>query len=99
MSIGPETADQYGPADVPPLHLGIVIRMHYSDHAPAHFHARSGEYEARVEIATGNVLSGFVPRQAAAMVREWAALHRAELELNWDRAKAEQPLATIEPLP
>ena len=33
--------------------LGIVIRMHIREHAPAHFHAEYGEYEITVDIETG----------------------------------------------
>ena len=29
--------------------FGIVIRMFYNDHEPAHFHAIYGEYEALIE--------------------------------------------------
>jgi hypothetical protein len=32
--------------------FGIIIRMFYSDHEPAHFHAIYGEYEALIEIET-----------------------------------------------
>jgi Domain of unknown function (DUF4160) len=32
--------------------FGIIIRMFYSDHEPAHFHAIYGEYEALIEIDT-----------------------------------------------
>lgn len=78
---------------------GIVIAMYFDDHPPPHFHARYGEYEAQVAIATGNILNGRLPRRAQALVREWVALHRAELEADWELAKAQQPLASIEPLP
>ncbi len=27
---------------------GIVIRMYFNDHAPPHFHARYGEFEATI---------------------------------------------------
>ena len=32
--------------------LGIVIAMYWNDHAPAHFHAKYGEYEIVVHITT-----------------------------------------------
>lgn len=32
--------------------FGIVIRMFYGDHEPAHFHAIYGEYEALIEVET-----------------------------------------------
>ena len=28
--------------------FGIVVRMYFSDHSPAHFHAEYGEYEALI---------------------------------------------------
>ncbi len=40
---------------------GILIRMFFNDHAPPHFHARYGEYEATVEIGTLRVLEGNYP--------------------------------------
>lgn len=78
---------------------GVIITMYFTDHPPPHFHARYGDYEAQIEIATGALLNGSLPRRGANMVREWAELHRDELEANWLRAGAEQPLASIEPLP
>ena len=33
------------------------------------------------------------------LVAEWAALHRVELSANWERARREEALETIEPLP
>lgn len=74
---------------------GVVITMYFSDHPPPHFHARYGDYQAQVDIATGSLLSGFLPRRAANLVAEWAGLHHAELEANWQRAVAEQPLASV----
>jgi hypothetical protein len=78
---------------------GIVIAMYYRDHEPPHFHALYGEHEAQLVIATLEVLSGELPLRALRLVREWAELHRDELEANWERARAHEPLATIDPLP
>ena len=78
---------------------GIAIYMYYRDHAPPHFHAISGEDEAAVEIATGAILAGGLPRRARAMVDDWLALHRAELQADWDLAVASQPLNPVPPLP
>jgi hypothetical protein len=44
-------------------------------------------------------LRGELPSRALRLVREWAELHRDELEANWARAEARLPLANIEPLP
>lgn len=72
--------------------------MFFRDHPPPHFHVRYGEHRARVAIPSGEVIDGELPQRAAGLVREWAALHREELEENWRRARAMEPLAPIEPL-
>ena len=78
--------------------FGVVIRMHFNDHDPAHFHAVYGDAEALVEIGTLMVLRGWLPRRALALVLEWAALHRAELKAGWEMARRGRPVAPIEPL-
>ena len=57
--------------------FGIVIRIFYSDHEPAHFHAIYGEHEVLIEIETLSAFRCSLPRRALALVLEWAALHRA----------------------
>ena len=78
--------------------FGIVIAMYYNDHAPPHFHAIYGEYEAKIAIDTFKTLDGKLPRRALALVLEWAALHRRELSTNWDRARRGITLKHIKPL-
>jgi hypothetical protein len=51
-----------------------------------------------VEIATGDVLAGSLPRRAAALVKEWTDLHRQELEDNWLKREKLLPLVKIDPL-
>lgn len=77
--------------------LGVVIRMYYRDHEPAHFHATYGGYDVTVEIETG-VTEGRFPRRALSAVLEWYEQHQGELRENWERARREEPLVTIEPL-
>lgn len=77
---------------------GISVYMYYQDHLPTHFHAIYGEHEAIIDIETGTVLDGRLPRRALSLVREWAALHRDELRRNWELARASQPLQSIPPL-
>lgn len=78
---------------------GIVIVMYFDDHPPPHFHARYGEHEAQVAIATGEVIHGSLSRSASKLIKEWAALRREELLEDWERAERAEPLVSIEPLP
>ena len=77
---------------------GILIYMYYSDHAPPHFHAMYGGFEAEVLIETGMTLKGRLPRRAASLVREWAESYRGELEENWRRARDHEALRRVPPL-
>ena len=72
--------------------------MYYNDHAPPHFHARYGEFEAVIAIATGDVVAGSLPRRALELVREWRQLHREALEEDWRLARERKRLNMIEPL-
>ncbi len=78
--------------------FGIIIRMYFDDHAPPHFHARYGGYEAVVAISPIRILHGDLPRRAASMIIEWAALHQRELAENWRRVSQSQPAERIAPL-
>jgi hypothetical protein len=78
---------------------GITIWMYRPDHHPPHFHAQYGEHWAQIGIAEQEVLAGSLPPRALRLVRQWARLHHAELEADWDLAQALEPLVPIEPLP
>ena len=78
--------------------LGIVIAMYYNDHAPPHFHARYKGKEIRVNILSGEIISGEFPVRALNLVQEWLQLHQTELLIDWQLAKGRKPLNKIEPL-
>ncbi|MEY3749788.1 MAG: hypothetical protein RLZZ11_1692 [Cyanobacteriota bacterium] len=77
--------------------LGITIVMFYADHQPAHFHARYGDAEVLVEIDSGKVHGEF-PLRALRLVLEWRSLHLQELQEDWKRCLAQEPLHPIAPL-
>lgn len=58
---------------------GIAVYIYYRDHIPPHFHAFYGESEAIVEIRTGGILEGRLPRRAPKLVAEWCELQRDAL--------------------
>ena len=75
-----------------------MIALYFDDHPPPHFHAYCGEHEAVLEIDTLHLRDGFLPPKALGLVREWAALHRAELVIDWEMARRGRPLRPIAPL-
>lgn len=77
---------------------GIFIKMFWLDHAPPHFHAFYGEYEAQIDIRTLDVIRGKLPRHALALVCEWAGHHQSELMEDWELCRIKQIPFSIPPL-
>jgi hypothetical protein len=69
--------------------------MFYNDHAPPHIHVVYGDHRATVQISTGAVLAGSLPRRAGTLVGEWVSLHQHELRANWERARRREALLAI----
>ena len=66
--------------------LGIIIVMYLKnkEHNPPHIHALYGDEMAAIEIQTGNVLEGYLPPKALAMVQEWVGMYRDDLLRIWE---------------
>ena len=77
---------------------GIIIRFYYRDHPPTHFHAIYGEFEALIEIETGAMHRGKLPKTAYDLVNAWRRLHLDELREDWVRSREQLPLLPIAPL-
>jgi len=77
---------------------GIAIYLYFGDHNPPHIHVLTGEHRARVEIATGTLLSGSLPPRAHRLVRRWLELRRSEVAQCWTRATAGRPPGMVEGL-
>lgn len=69
--------------------------MRHDDHPPPHIHAAYQGFEALVEIRTGNISEGHLPKKAAKIVKEWCFVHQIELLDNWERAQRFEPLERI----
>ena len=68
--------------------FGIIIHMYFSDHAPPHFHAKYQGEDVIIDIETGDVLRGRLPRKEMYFVQAWREMHRDELMANWHIAVA-----------
>ncbi len=77
---------------------GILIQMFFRDHAPPHFHVKYGEFKALIAINDFKLLEGKLPTRALNMVIDWAALHKEELQEDWQLCQDMQSPKPIEPL-
>lgn len=73
----------------------MVITMYVVDHVPPHFHVRHGNLKAEVDIRTGKLLKGKLPRSALKPLEKWRIMHLEELLENWQRREQGKPLAKI----
>jgi hypothetical protein len=78
--------------------LGIIIYLYYNDHAPPHIHVRYNDYQALIDSPQLKLIEGKLPSRVLGLVMEWALLHQAELQENWQRAVNLQPVQPILPL-
>lgn len=78
--------------------FGILIRMFYKEHEPAHFHAEYQGQQAKFNLNGEMIVGNIQSRTALRLIREWTSLHGRELEANWENMKAGRPLEMIEPL-
>ena len=78
--------------------FGIIIGIFHREHGRPHFHAVYGGSKAVIDIESGELLSGKLPKRALALVMDWHAEHRLELAENWERARQHKPLKKIAPL-
>lgn len=78
--------------------FGILILMYYNDHAPPHFHAKYGEFEALIQISPIGLLEGNLPPRALSLVIEWAQIYQKQLMVDWNYAAQHKKLQKIPPL-
>jgi hypothetical protein len=65
--------------------FGIVIRMFYRDHEPAHFHAEYQGQPAKFNFAGGVIAGEISSKTARRLITEW----HPEIGLSW------QPIGKI----
>ena len=64
----------------------------------SHFHAEHQGQQATFTF-DGEILAGSIrSRTALRLIKEWALEHQAELNANWDKARAGEALERIAPL-
>jgi len=78
--------------------FGIIITMYHNDHGRPHFHAKYAEHKAKIDIATGDIIEGYLPSRALDLVCERRDLHLDGLMTNWNLAMSRQKPSKIGPL-
>jgi hypothetical protein len=58
---------------------GISIYLYANDHNPPHFHVRYAEYNATVDIHSGELTEGKLPPRARLLIEEWRIIHQKEI--------------------
>ncbi|HNX78078.1 MAG: hypothetical protein CVV41_19990 [Candidatus Riflebacteria bacterium HGW-Riflebacteria-1] len=83
------------------MFYGILVLMYFYDdkkHSSPHIHAEFGEYTAAIEIESGEILAGSLPKAKMKLVQAWIEIHREDLLANWKLAVAGEPVFKIDPL-
>jgi hypothetical protein len=80
------------------IFFGIVVRMHYREHEPKHFHAEHQAREGKFDFDGNQTVGNITSKNALELIRQWAVLNRDALEANWSKIKAGEPLDRIPPL-
>ena len=70
--------------------IKISIYQMQKEHNPPHLHALYGEYDAEIDIKTGNQIRGNLPGTALALVRKWITIHKDELIEMWKTKQLRQ---------
>ena len=65
--------------------FGIYIRMYFDDHNPPHIHAEYQGQEALIEIKTGIIMQGKLPKKALKIIKDWTEEYQEELLDNWEK--------------
>ncbi len=83
------------------MFYGIIIRMYYFDnqqHNMPHIHVHYQDDSAIVEIPSGIVLEGKLPRTKLKLVDAWVEIHKDELMADWSLASNGEQIFKIDPL-
>lgn len=79
--------------------FGIIILMFADDHLPPHYHAKFAEYEATINIESGEILKGNLPKPQLRLVQAWNEIHRDEILKNYKSLNSNnQSFFKIKPL-
>lgn len=74
---------------------GVRIVFYANEHPPPHFHARSAEHHAVIEIETLSVTQGFLPNPKRKKVIAWASTRKDALRRAFAAAISKEQVGPI----
>ena len=83
------------------MFYGLIIRMYYFDnqqHSKPHIHVHYQQESVVIEIPSGKVLEGQLPRRKQRLVDAWIEIHREDLLADWQLAINGDSVFKIDPL-
>ena len=83
------------------MFYGIIVSMYFFDnqiHHKPHIHVRYQGDEVVLEIPTGEVLEGSIPKSRMKLIQAWIEIHKDELMADWELASNGQEVFKIDPL-
>ena len=64
--------------------IKFVVRSKENCHSVPHVHAEYGEHQISIDIITGEVRSGNLPKKNQKIATDWVKTHRQQLLDAWD---------------
>ncbi len=80
---------------------GIIVRMYFFDnqqHNMPHIHVHYQDDSAIIELPSGTIIEGTLPRPKQKLVTAWIEIHKDELMADWQLALNGEPVFKIDPL-
>ena len=65
---------------------GMVIKVYFqqSEHNPPHIYVIYGDFSGVLDIQTGQMIEGDLPKRSLMMAQEWTEAHKADLMQIWN---------------
>lgn len=83
------------------MFYGLIVRMYYFDnqqHNTPHIHVHYQDRSAVIEIPTGKVLEGGLPKAKQKLIDAWVEIHQEDLMADWQLAINGEAVFKIAPL-
>ena len=83
------------------MFYGLIVRMYYFDdqrHKMPHIHVHYQSEAAVVEIPSGELLEGSLPKSKMKLLQAWIEIHHEDLMADWQLAVSGENVFKIDPL-